>query len=233
MQIVRHTIGEAHEAIVREIFDNASEVVTEDNEVTFEWDPSDPVMIRVLEPMREPMISNACMFGRKRTEIYGENMLKITPPSSEGFSYTYPNRLFDYPVIHGFGDGNGRGFNQIEGIINKLISNPTSRRAIAHTWIVGKDDISNEPPCLQSVQCFVRNGKVNMVCYFRSNDMLSAWGQNAYGLTQLLLYIVGKINTKSYSSYEIGTLTTISASAHIYWKRDAAELASFKKKLWK
>ncbi len=235
MMIRTKTIAEAHEAVVTMIFKYGEEIVTEDKELTFEWDVSDPIVIEVTDPLCEPVISSACLFGRKRTEIYGENMLKITPPMPNGFSYTYPNRLLDYPVKsyvgEWFGNGKGDGINQIDSIVNKLVKNPTSRRAIAHTWVNEIDLDSSEPPCLQTVQCFVRNNKVNMVCYFRSNDMLSAWGQNAYGLSRLLEYIVGKINATGYCEYDVGTLTTISASAHIYWDRDQQELNSFRRHL--
>ena len=74
--------------------------------------------------------------------------------------------------------------------------------------------------------------------------MLSAWGANAYGLAHLMEYIVKKICDKRYlifcetgdieysqTNLDVGTLTTISASAHIYWKRDKQELNLFRRKL--
>ncbi len=64
--------------------------------------------------------------------------------------------------------------------------------------------------------------------------MLSAWGQNAYGLAHLQQYIVDEINKGlSYKSGEkitIGWLETISISAHMYFKRDQLELMRFEDK---
>lgn len=57
--------------------------------------------------------------------------------------------------------------------------------------------------------------------------MLSAWGANAYGLAHLMKYVCDQID----QPITIGTLTTISSSAHIYWKRDKQELNEFKKRM--
>lgn len=65
--------------------------------------------------------------------------------------------------------------------------------------------------------------------------MLSAWGANAYGLSHLLKYICDSINMSIAEArgecIGVGSLTTISSSAHIYWKRDKQELNLFRRKL--
>jgi thymidylate synthase len=134
------------------------------------------------------------------------------------------------------GDGNEGGIDQIQrSIIDRLIENPTSRRAVAITWVPDMDINRDEPPCLQIVQCLIDTGKhLNLVCLFRSNDMLSAWGQNAYGLTHLQKYILDHINEGRTRNEEEplmqGWLETISNSAHMYFKRDQLELIQFLEK---
>jgi thymidylate synthase len=70
-----------------------------------------------------------------------------------------------------------------------------------------------------------------MTVVFRSHDMLSAYGANVYGLAHMQKLICDEINELSINKITIGTLTTISSSAHIYWKRDKQELNEFKKRM--
>jgi thymidylate synthase len=134
------------------------------------------------------------------------------------------------------GDGNLGGIDQIQkSIISRLIENPSSRRAVAITWVPVFDLARDEPPCLQIVQCLIdKNENLNFVCLFRSNDMLSAWGQNAYGLAHMHKFILEGINEgrkkKGQTMLNQGWLETISVSAHMYFTRDQLELMKFFKK---
>lgn len=240
MEITVNTIAQGHERVVHDILLHGEELETEDGELTIEWPPEDPYVIHVTEPFTEPMVSDACMFGRQFLDEYVTQLLTLHPPSEKSATYYYSNRLFDYPVLecnvdgpcgkeyYYTGDGCGDGIDQIaRSIIIRLLHNPQSRRAMAITWVPDLDIQSSEPPCLQLVQCFIRDQQLHMTCYFRSNDMLSAWGANAYGLAHLMKYVYDRID----QPITIGTLTTISSSAHIYWKRDKQELNEFKKRM--
>ena len=131
------------------------------------------------------------------------------------------------------GDGNLGGIDQIQtSIINRLIDNPSSRRAVAITWSPVMDITRDEPPCLQIVQCQIdKADHLNLICLFRSNDMLSAWGQNAYGLAHMQKFILDQINQarekKKLPLFTQGWLETISVSAHMYITRDQLELMKF------
>lgn len=134
------------------------------------------------------------------------------------------------------GDGSLGGIDQIQtSIIDRLIDSPKSRRAVAITWFPTWDISRDEPPCLQIVQCMIdKNNYLNLVCLFRSNDMLSAWGQNAYGLAHMQRYILDGVNAgrdkKGETPITLGWLETISVSAHMYVTRDQMELMEFFKK---
>lgn len=241
MEITVDTIAQGHEKVVRDIFLYGEELETEDGELTIEWPPHNPYVIHINHPLKQPMVSESCMFGEKAMQQYVEQLLSLHPPGPNSATYYYSNRLFDYPLLrcdlenpqeddpyYYIGDGNGDGFNQIyHSIIKRLSLSPKSRRAIAITWVPEMDVNSDEPPCLQLIQCFIRDQQLHMTCYFRSNDMLSAWGANAYGLAHLMKYMCDQID----QPITIGTLTTISSSAHIYWKRDKQELDEFKKRM--
>lgn len=66
---------------------------------------------------------------------------------------------------------------------------------------------------------------------FRSHDMLSGYGANAVGLTSLMQYVACQLEEKNGWNIELGSLTTFSSSAHLYWTRDAHELGKFKEVL--
>jgi thymidylate synthase len=51
-----------------------------------------------------------------------------------------------------------------------------------------------------------------MTAFFRSHDLAQAWPSNIYGLAKLLEYVANEVGI------EVGSITTISASAHIYKK---------------
>lgn len=265
--IQRLTIGEAHEEVVRIIADRCQGTtrLTEDGEVTF--DPEEPVCIHIESPMTSPMKSSASLFGDGFSDMYQSSLYTITRRKNDGTdaTYTYGNRLRDYPQvvlrtksadrpffkrivdtgmeiigyvpssskgeINYLGDGNLGGIDQIrESIINRLIENPNSRRAVAITWSPVFDISRDEPPCLQIVQCLInKSNQLNLVCLFRSNDMLSAWGQNAYGLAHMQKFIIEEINKGRAGEKPLtqGWLETISVSAHMYVRRDQLELMKF------
>lgn len=205
--VTAEKIGTAHQKAVRQVIEYGETVVTEDAKSTLELDA--PLCITVTRPYDQPYRHPAYQFSQQMLDEY---VPQITESDTKGFVYTYGNRLHVYP---GLIDPIGYccAFNQINFISEQLKQQSTTRRAIAHTWIVLKDNVSDEPPCLQSVQFTIRNNKLNCVAYFRSNDIAIAYGANAYGLYKLMEKIQSKINDEN---LYIGTLTTISNCAHIY-----------------
>ncbi len=270
--IQRSTIGEAHEEVIRIITERCKgdNRITEDGETTY--DPEEPVCIHIDFPFNKPMKSSASLFGDRFSEHYQASLYTITKRKNDGTdaTYTYRNRLRDYPVaslrlenpvrntmqkifdtllnpfgyvpagsiaaIAYAGDGNLGGIDQIQrSIIDRLIESPNSRRAVAITWSPFHDSTRKEPPCLQIVQGIIDSSDhLNLVCLFRSNDMLSAWGQNAFGLAHMQSFILDEINKsrkeRKQDLLTIGWLETISISAHMYFTRDQLELMKFNQK---
>lgn len=252
MEIVTVTTAEAHEAAVDAVLNTykAIEIQTHPDkaEKTIEFeadDGSDEILvIKVLKPLNVPQASNGAMFRQGFIDAYKKQFLTLTPPRNDGLhaTYTYWNRLEDYPhydaglendgsfydVIQG--DGYGDGIKQISGIIEKLAHDPNSRRGVAVTWYPDYDMESTEPPCMNWVQFVIRNGKVNMRCIFRSQDILSGLGENLIGCAALLEYVTTEINKDVVTEtlYDVGTLILISTIPHIYHFRDAHELLQMK-----
>lgn len=125
-------------------------------------------------------------------------------PYREGIKYTYGQRLRSW-----------FGKDQIEQVINKIISEVDAASAVMSLWDV-KDHEKGGSPCLNHIWVRVIDDVLHLTALFRSNDMFSAWPSNAMGLKKLQIHITEQINNRSTLNLKIGTLTTISQSAHIY-----------------
>ena len=174
---------------------NGQKVVTEDGQVTREIDG---MTLRILYPdVGWPLSGSGWKIPA--LEEYYQNEI-ISPENKYGFDYTYGERL-----------RNQSGVDQIQGVIDKLKANRTTRRAVAATWMPFTDnDEDFHPPCLMVVDFYIRGEALHLIAHFRSHDMEQAWPQNVYGLYRLQEHIAKEVDA------ELGTLTTISASAHIY-----------------
>ncbi len=214
MKLIRApNLARAHELVIRYILEKGSLLTTENGEKTVE---TDEICICVDTPFESPMVSPCSRFKESFLQEYARNLIN---GSDAVFEYDYHGRLFDWGC--GLKENGEVHQDQIRYIIDKLKEHPVSRRAVAITWCPPVDEKLADCPCLQLVQCTVRNGKLNMKIVFRSNDMLSAAGSNMYALAKLQEYIANEIGV------EVGTYTHISLVPHVYFKRDAADIPPF------
>jgi thymidylate synthase len=107
------------------------------------------------------------------------------------------------------------GVNQTENVINMLKTSQISNRLVINLWDATTDIFSQSPPCLNHIWIKIYNNELCMTATLRSNDMFSAWVSNAMGLRSLQYYIFNKLSS-TYPNLDIGALTVISQSAHIY-----------------
>lgn len=174
----------------------------------------DPIAVHINKPFLEPKTCDDLSdFKSKAIEDYCKKFLEV---SDTGHTYTYPNRLFDYPWYDDgtwMGDGNSFGYNQIEFIIEALSKSSISRRQIAHTWVPQKDLYMEHCPCLQTVQFSILNNELRLFAVFRSNDMLDAALANNNGLHTLQKYVANSLGV------ECGYMEVYSCFPHIYENR--------------
>lgn len=216
VMIRAYSIGDAHEQIVKRLFERGHPVVTENGEWTLELDDSS--MIYIENPLSEPMVSSGSRFSRGFMQQYAKDLIE---GSSAVFEYDYNERLYHYRPFEEKDEN-----NQIDYIIKKLKKNPQSRRAIAITWYPYSDQALDDAPCLQLVQCLVRNdekgnSKLKEKVVFRSNDMLTAGGANMFALVNLQKSIADHLGVG------LGSYEHISLIEHIYPKRDISDLEPF------
>jgi len=211
------SIAAAHEWAVRTVLEKGYPVTTENGEATIECEP---IALELRAPLAEPMASPASRFQRRFLEQYAADLLN---GSDAAFEYDYHSRLFAWG--EGLACDAPVAVDQVAYIVRKLAEAPVSRRAIAITWNPVTDEEMRDCPCLQLVQCELRDGRLAMQVVFRSNDMLSAAGANMFALVQLQKEIAEQLGA------EVGTYTHISLVPHLYHRRDADDLARFCERL--
>jgi thymidylate synthase len=187
---------------------------TEDDEATIEFEE---VAMQVDTPLSEPMVSPHSQFQQRFVEQYARDLLQ---GSKASFEYDYHGRLFDWGERLA-SQGQDVHVDQIAYIVDKLRKSQKSRRAIAITWNPVIDEQLDDCPCLQLVQCVLREGSLHMKVVFRSNDMLTAAGANMYALVQLQKSIADQLGVPC------GTYTHISLVPHVYYIRDAHDIVPF------
>jgi thymidylate synthase len=215
MRIIRApSIGRAHELVVKMILEKGWILQTEDAEATVEYEE---VTLQIDTPLAEPVVSPHSRFQQRFVEQYAKDLLQ---GSHAAFEYDYHSRLFDWGERL-VTDGQPVHINQVDYIVDKLKSQPTSRRAIAITWNPVIDEKLEACPCLQLIQCILRDDKLHMRVIFRSNDMLTAAGANMYALVQLQKSIADKLGVTC------GIYTHTSLVPHIYYLRDIHDVEPF------
>jgi thymidylate synthase len=207
-------LARAHELVIKTILEKGWVLETEDQEATIE---SEEIAIRVDHPLTLPMASPHSRFQQRFLHKYADDLIQGT---ASVFEYDYHTRLFDWGETLSAG-GKEVHVDQIGYIVQKLRSSPSSRRALAITWNPVIDEQLDDCPCLQLVQCVLREGFLHMKVVFRSNDMLSAAGANMYALVRLQQWIAQHL------SAGMGTYVHISLVPHIYYIRDMDDIAPF------
>lgn len=124
---------------------------------------------------------------------------------SSGYYYNYGERAFNY-----------NGVNQIDDYIIPLLKKtPISKRAIVVFYGPDKDSlpIKKEASGVVMMNFNIRNGKLHTTMVIRSNDMFFGWPGNIVQAYYLADYIGKELN------YPLGTITTVSISAHVFEKQ--------------
>lgn len=168
--------------------------------------------IWVKEPLKEPMISKLFIGGAKELEQYVQEMLDgiLDFEVEKGkWHYTYHKRMMEYPCVT---NKNTDIKNQYQFVIDELRRNPSSRRAVIVIRDVGMDMGNENPACLQNIQYFIRNGRLECKVLFRSNDACKATFMNAFALIKLQERIANKLGV------EVGSYTHRANSFHCYEK---------------
>jgi thymidylate synthase len=104
----------------------------------------------------------------------------------------------------------GRSYDQISQLVERLRNNPDSRRHIVSAWNVADVDEMALPPCHTMFQFYVAGGKLSCQLYQRSADIFLGVPFNiaSYALLTLMLAQV--------TGYEAGDFVHTFGDAHLY-----------------
>lgn len=122
------------------------------------------------------------------------------------------NSNYGYCLMHKF------GFNQIEQALTQLRDNQSSRQVVLHIKEARNliDNPTKDLNCTVCLQLFIRDGKLYMTTYMRSNDLWMGFPYDVFQFTCLQILLAMELNV------ELGTYTHIAGSLHLY-ERDYAK----------
>ena len=100
------------------------------------------------------------------------------------------------------------GFDQWEFIKDMLIKDPNSRQAVIHIKDPGTHP--KDTPCTVCLQFLLRNNKLHVTVYMRSNDIWMGFPYDVFIFTCYQIRMAMELGV------EIGTYTHISGSLHLY-----------------
>ena len=218
LQVNGNGIADSWEKSLESLYRNGMRIKTEYDK------PKDPpsidatMVIVVSEPLSEPRIHLSLPSTFKDLRKYEREVVDGVhdhwiDPKSGKWTYTYHQRLFNYPTSEGT-------INQIDYIVEKLASVPYTRRAQAITWNPRLDPLTDDPPCLQRIwlRCTEENGKLrlNMNTHWRSRDAYKAAFMNMFALTELQKKITLMLSNRVKKEIDVGQYVDISDSYHIY-----------------
>ena len=127
-------------------------------------------------------------------------------PDDQGFVYTYPNRIFAHFNI-----------DQFNTMKERILTATGSNRAVAVTIDPELDAEREDIPCLQFLQCIVRDNELTIHCLFRSNDIFGAFYSNMFFIAYLGLKMKEEVNKEIVGEkLNFGGVHYHSTSGHIY-----------------
>lgn len=110
----------------------------------------------------------------------------------------------------------GDSIDQLAIIVEMLKKNPDDRRAVASIWNptfdLGKE--SKDIPCNDTLAFKIRDGKLNLTIFNRSNDIHWGLPTNVFQFSFILEIMAAAVGVG------VGTQTHISDSLHVYLKED-------------
>ncbi len=159
------------------------------------------VVVHILDPNDNKIPEKYPLASKDYIQKYCEALIK--GEHIEGFEYSYGERLRIK-----FGD-------QLEELISKLIQDLSTRQGLVALWDPYHDLKSKVPPCLTHIQILIRDRKIHLIAYLRSHDFKNAFIHNAFGLREIMMYIRDRLREVGID-LELGTLTMIVSSCHIY-----------------
>ncbi len=132
------------------------------------------------------------------------NQINFLPNTKDPVPGAYGPRIFGTP-------------SQFEKVIELLEKCKDSRRAVIA--IYAEEDLINDDnrdiPCTCTLQFFIRQNRLHLTCYMRSNDAALGLVHDIFSFTLIQEIMLARLISK-YPELELGEYTHIVGSLHIY-----------------
>ncbi|MBS1595567.1 MAG: hypothetical protein JST90_14720 [Bacteroidetes bacterium] len=152
------------------------------------------VLFLIAAPADSMQISGAYPFSEGFIQMYTESL------SSSYKGVSIKDRLYNYE---------GR-FDQIKNVVRILKKDPSSRRATVSLWNVESDHKSTHPPCMVTMQFYIRDSKLHLTAVLRSNDAWMAAVPDMLSAVKIQIEVAGKLKVP------VGSYNHLATSYHIY-----------------
>lgn len=141
-----------------------------------------------------------------KSDALYEYVKSFESSDDQGFVYSYPNRILAH-----------FGVDQFDVMKKRILNALGSNRAVAVTYDPALDCNREDIPCLQVLQCIVRDGELTIHCFFRSNDIFGAFYSNMFFIAYIGLKMKEEINNELMGQQiNFGGVHYHSSSGHIY-----------------
>lgn len=173
------------------------------NAVTIIADPTKCVM---KSPIRN--LSMRYCIGELLWYLSGNNQLK----EIQKYTHNWDRMSDDGETVnsnYGYCIQSKYGFNQWEYVKNVLSETPGSRQAIIHIKEPNQTN-SKDINCTVCLQFFIRDNKLYLTTYMRSNDIWLGFPYDVFQFTVMQILMSMELGV------ELGTYTHISGSLHLY-----------------
>jgi len=194
MQIDADTIGAAWLAVARRIIDEGAESVYDAAPIL----ELERVTLGVARPASvDPIVIE--LGDPERLAWMHANFTDYSLVRELGDARSYASRLYDYAAV---------GRDQVQWVIDRLRSDPTSRSATITTFEPLRD--TTYIPCVSLLDFWIRDGRLESIVYAHSID----FGAKGYGNLVELAYLMERVAEGL--DLPVGRLDFVVKSAHIY-----------------
>lgn len=137
----------------------------------------------------------------------------------------YVNSNYGFRIQNAVDEAADRTFDQLKMVEELLRKDPASRQAVIH--IKQARDLINFPTkdvnCTVCLQFFIRDKKLYMTTYMRSNDLWMGFPNDVFQFTAIQIYLAMRLNV------DLGSYTHIAGSLHLYERDYKTSLENIKK----
>jgi len=156
--------------------------------------------------------------ARKLNYVFAmlEKFQYVTGDSEPERLIHYNKNFSNFRNKYDFYDGNyaERLYYWLEYIYRLLKNDPDTRQAVMSVYGFQDRHESKDIPCTVSLHFMIRDGKLNLTTYMRSNDLLWGTPYDINGFCFIQEFLARAL------SVELGTYTHIVGSLHLYTERE-------------